>query len=150
GIYPAAIQRFRVDPQELARERPFIERNLEATRAAWGLDEVDLRQFAVSNDFSVQDIEDNRPTLENVRLWDPGILQTTYAELQALRPYYQFPDVDVDRYVIDGELRQVMLGARELDIGGLPAQAQSWQNERLTYTHGYGIVASQVNVADAE
>ncbi|MDX1510382.1 MAG: UPF0182 family protein [Nitriliruptorales bacterium] len=150
GIYPAAIQRFRVDPQELAQEREFIERNLEFTRAAWGLDEVDLQQFAVTNDLSAEDVANQQTTIDNVRLWDPNILETTYEELQALRPYYEFLDVDVDRYVIDGQLRQVMLGARELEFAGLDATAQTWQNERLTFTHGLGVVASQVNVADDE
>ncbi|HEX9767447.1 MAG TPA: UPF0182 family protein [Nitriliruptorales bacterium] len=150
GIYPAAIQRFRVDPQELAQERRFIERNLDGTRAAWDLDEVDLRQFTVTNDLSEEDVAENRTTIDNVRLWDPDILGTTYEELQALRPYYDFLDVDVDRYRIEGELRQVMLGARELDIAGLDPGAQTWQNERLTYTHGLGVVASQVNIADNE
>ncbi len=148
GIYPAAIQRLQVDPQELAREREFIDRNLEATRAAYNLDEVGRQQFSVANDLDEDDVIDNEITLRNVRLWDPDVLETTYSELQALRPYYRFFDVDIDRYEVDGELRQVMLASRELS--DLPPEADTWQNRHITFTHGFGIVASQVNTANPE
>lgn len=148
GVYPAFVQRVRVDPQELAREREFIGRNLEATRRAFGLDEVVREPFAIRNDLDEQDVIDNDVTLRNVRLWDPAVLETTYAELQSLRPYYEFRNVAIDRYFIDGELRQVMLATRELS--SLPPQADTWQNRHITFTHGFGIVASQVNTANAE
>ncbi len=148
GIYPAAIQRLQVDPQELDREREFIARNLEATTAAYGLDDVERQRFSVANDLDEDDVIDNEITLRNVRLWDPDVLETTYAELQALRPYYRFFDVDIDRYEVDGELRQVMLATRELS--DLPAEADTWQNRHITFTHGFGIVASQVNTANPE
>ena len=148
GVYPAVVQRVRVDPQELAREREFIERNLEATRRAFGLDEVVRQPFAIRNDLDEQDVIDNDVTLRNVRLWDPAVLETTYSELQSLRPYYEFRNVAIDRYFIDGELRQVMLATRELS--SLPPQADTWQNRHITFTHGFGIVASQVNTANAE
>ena len=148
GVYPAVVQRIRVDPQELAREREFIERNLEATRRAYGLDEVVRQPFAIRNDLDEQDVLDNDVTLRNVRLWDPEVLETTYSELQSLRPYYEFLDVAIDRYFIDGELRQVMLATRELSR--LPQQADTWQNRHITFTHGFGVVASQVNTANAE
>ncbi|MEX2563471.1 MAG: UPF0182 family protein [Nitriliruptoraceae bacterium] len=148
GAYPAVIQRLQVDPQELAREEMFIARNLEATRDAYGLDDIELRGFSIANDLDLDDVIENDVTLRNIRLWDPGVLETTYRELQALRPYYQFNDVAIDRYTIDGELRQVMLSTRELSQ--LPAQADTWQNRQITFTHGYGIVASQVNTANAE
>jgi uncharacterized membrane protein (UPF0182 family) len=148
GAYPAAIQRFRVDPQELDREAPFIERNLAATRAAYGLDAVELRPFSIANDLDAADVSENDVTLANVRLWDPDVLSTTYSELQSLRPYYEFNEVAIDRYTIDGELRQVMIATRELSA--LPEQADTWQNRHLTYTHGFGIVASQVNTANSE
>ena len=148
GVYPAVVQRIRVDPQELAREREFIERNLEATRRAFGLDDVVRQPFSIRNDLSEQDVRDNEITLRNVRLWDPEVLETTYSELQSLRPYYEFRDVAIDRYFIDGELRQVMLATRELSR--LPQQADTWQNRHITFTHGFGIVASQVNTANAE
>ncbi len=148
GVYPALVQRVRVDPQELAREAEFITRNLTATRTAYDLDDIDLTPFSIRNDLDEQDVRDNEITLRNVRLWDPAVLETTYSELQSLRPYYEFRDVAIDRYFIDGELRQVMLATRELSR--LPAQADTWQNRHITYTHGFGIVASQVNTANAE
>jgi uncharacterized membrane protein (UPF0182 family) len=150
GAYPAVIQRFRVDPQELSREEPFIAHNLDATRAAYDIADVDVQAFPVSNELTEQDIEDNEATLTNVRLWNKNTLQTTYSQLQALRTYYQFADVDVDRYVVDGELRQVMLSLRELDTSLLPPQAQTWQNQTLTYTHGFGTVASRVATASPQ
>ena len=148
GAYPAAIQRLRVAPQELAREELFIERNLEATRAAFALDDVEFNAFSISNDLDEGDVIDNEVTLRNIRLWDPEVLESTYSELQALRPYYQFTNVSIDRYEIDGELRQVMLATRELSE--LPEAANTWQNRHITYTHGFGVVASQVNTANAE
>jgi uncharacterized membrane protein (UPF0182 family) len=148
GIYPAVIQRIRVDPQELAREAPFIARNLAATRAAYDLDDVALPTFTIRNDLDAADVAANDVTLRNVRLWDPSVLETTYRELQALRPYYGIGEVTIDRYQIDGELRQVMIATRELSA--LPAAADTWQNRHLTYTHGFGVIASQVNSANAE
>ena len=148
GIYPAAIQRLQVDPQELSRERDFIARNLDATRAAFALDDVDLERFSVANDLDEADVIENDVTLRNVRLWDPDVLETTYRELQALRPYYRFFDVDIDRYEIDGELRQVMLATRELSE--LPSGVDTWQNRHITFTHGFGAVASQVNTASPD
>jgi uncharacterized membrane protein (UPF0182 family) len=148
GVYPAVIQRIRVDPQELAREAPFIARNLTATRAAYGLDDVALPTFTIRNDLDADDVAANDVTLRNVRLWDPAVLETTYSELQALRPYYGIGEVTIDRYTIDGELRQVMIATRELSA--LPAAADTWQNRHLTYTHGFGVIASQVNTANAE
>lgn len=145
GAYPAAIQRLQVDPQELAQEERFLERNLEATRVAYGLDDIELRPFTITDDLSQDEVIDNEVTLRNIRLWDPQVLQTTYSELQALRPYYQFDSVAIDRYEIDGELRQVMLSTRELSQ--LPEGADSWQNRHTFYTHGFGVVASQVNTA---
>ncbi|MDQ4131014.1 MAG: UPF0182 family protein, partial [Actinomycetota bacterium] len=150
GIYPEVIQRLRVDPQELAREQPYIEHNLAATRAAYGLDAVEGTRFRVQNDLAPQDVQENAVTLKNVRLWDPDVLETTYKQLQAIRPYYDFADVDVDRYLVDGEVRQVMVAARELNTQGLEERARTWQNLHLTYTHGYGVVSSLVNTASAE
>jgi uncharacterized protein len=148
GAYPAAIQRLRVDPQELTREQEFISRNLQATRAAYGLDEVVLQPFSIANDLDEGDVIENDVTLRNVRLWEPEVLETTYQQIQALRPYYQFNDVSIDRYEIDGELRQVMLATR--DLSELPEGTNSWQNRHITFTHGFGVVASQVNTANDE
>jgi uncharacterized protein len=148
GAYPAVIQRVQVDPQELAREQEFIQRNLEATRTAYGLADVDRVPFSIANDLDLDDVVDNDITFLNVRLWDPNVLETTYQQLQSLRPYYEFNSVATDRYEIDGNMRQVMLATRELSQ--LPETSDNWQNRHITFTHGFGIVASQVNTANAE
>ena len=145
GIYPAIVQRLQVDPQELPRERPFIERNLELTRFGFGIDDVSFEDFPANEQLSDEAISDNQATLQSIRLWDPATLQNTYQQLQELRPYYDFRDVDVDRYTLGGELQQVMLSVREIATSDLPAQARTWQNETLVYTHGYGVVASAVS-----
>jgi uncharacterized protein len=143
AVWPAFVQRFSVEPQEASRERPYIERNIAATREAYGLD-VESRPFSGSGDLTAEDIEANQTLLSNVRVWDPDVLQRVYNQLQAITPFYTFPDVDVDRYEVDGEMRQVLLSGRELSIGDLTAGA-SWQNQHLIYTHGYGLVASLAN-----
>lgn len=147
SAYPAFIQRVRVEPQELEKEAEYIARNIEATNRAYGIDGAALRPFDVNNDLSEADLTAEAPTLTNVRLWDPETLRDTYEALQDQRPYYTFHEVDVDRYEIDGELRQVMLATRELEIAGLSENARSWQNEKLVFTHGRGVVASRVNTA---
>jgi uncharacterized membrane protein (UPF0182 family) len=147
GIIPAVFQRFRVEPQELARERPYIEHNLDATRKSFNLDEVDTKDFAAREDLSSQALEANRPTIDNIRLWDPEVLRPGVRNLQAIAQYYNFTDVDVDRYPIDGNQRQVMISVREVDPNGLAESARTWQNLHLAYTHGYGMVAVQVNTA---
>lgn len=148
GIYPALIQQFRVAPNEVSAEAPYLERNINATRAAFGLDTVETRTFGAKEDLTAQDVIDNRDTLENVRLWDPKIVMQSYRQLQVIRPYYDFLDVDVDRYQIDGRERQVLISAREMDVNQLADQAQTWVNRHLVYTHGYGVVMSPVNEAD--
>lgn len=145
GLWPAAIQRFSVQPQELQRERRYIQRNLEATRTAYGLADVDIVPYAATRDLAPEEVEDNELLLQNVRLWDPSMLQRAYTQLQAIRTYYRFMDVDVDRYDVDGEMRQVLLSARELSIDDLPEGSRSWPNRHLQYTHGFGIVASLAN-----
>jgi uncharacterized protein len=150
GIYPAIIQRVQVAPQELSREERYIARNLEFTRYAYGIGDVVYEPFPAAAALEPEEVEANRTTLESIRLWDPATLQNTYAQLQILRPYYTFRDVDVDRYVLDGELRQVMLSAREIHPDGLPDAAQTWQNLSLVYTHGFGLVTSNVSIARAD
>jgi uncharacterized protein len=150
GIYPAVIQRLQVAPQELPREEMFIERNLEMTRFAYGLDDVSFEPFPANAQLDSEQVEANRTTLESIRLWDPATLQNTYQQLQALRPYYDFRDVDVDRYIFDGELNQVMLSVREMSIRDLPEGSQNWQNMHLVFTHGFGLVSSQVSIARAD
>jgi uncharacterized protein len=147
GVWPWWVQRFLVDPQELERERPYIRRNIVATRQAYDLDQVQERDFAASTDLSAQEVQGNEALLSNVRLWDPAILQEAYSSLQAIRTYYQFEDVDVDRYEIGGETRQVLLSPRELSLDDLASNTQTWANLHLQYTHGYGLVASLANAS---
>jgi uncharacterized membrane protein (UPF0182 family) len=144
-IYPAAIQRLNVQPNELEKERQYIERNITATRAAFGLDKLEERPYPASPEVAQQEINENPETVNNIRLLDVDPLEQTYNQIQTIRPLYEFNDVDVDRYIIDGVRRQVMLSARELSPSRLPAGAQSWVNRRLQFTHGYGAVMSPVN-----
>jgi uncharacterized membrane protein (UPF0182 family) len=148
-IYPEVIQRIQVRPNEFAREEPYIERNIESTLAAFDLTDVDVRDFEYGEDLTPTDIDANRETLENARLWDPGQIDKSFQELQEFRSFYEFSDVDVDRYPIGSEEREpVMISTRELDEGGLPSS--TWTNRHLTYTHGYGAVAATANQVDRE
>jgi uncharacterized protein len=140
GIYPALVQRFSVEPNELTKETPYVQNNLDFTRLAFNLSGVEVRGFQASPDLTSEAVQANSPTIENIRLWDPGVLTRTYPELQNIKTYYTFTDVDVDRYVIDGELTQVMTSARSLDESRIPGEG--WVNERLVYTHGLGTVLS--------
>ncbi len=148
-VWPFVVQRFSVEPQEPQRERPYIERNLEATRAAFGLDAVEETAYPALSDLTQEQLDASDSTLQNIRLWDPSVLAKAYEQLQAIRTYYQFTDVDIDRYVIDGQLRQVLLSARELSIGDVPERSRTWQNIHLQYTHGFGVVASLANASTA-
>ena len=142
SIYPLIVQRFQVEPSELAKERPYIEHNIRLTRLAFGLNQIEERDIPVELMPSEQDIAQNSVTINNIRLWDHRPLKDTYNQLQSIRLYYDFVDVDVDRYRIDGSYRQVMLAARELSPERLPSEAQTWVNRRLQFTHGYGIAMS--------
>jgi uncharacterized membrane protein (UPF0182 family) len=148
GIIPAIFQRFRVEPQELVREKPYIEHNIDATRKSFNLSGVKTKQFPASDNLTAQGLDANRPTLDNIRLWDPEVLRPGVRNLQAIAQYYNFTDVDVDRYQIGKDMRQVMISVREVDPNGLASSARTWQNLHLAYTHGYGMVAVQVNTAD--
>ena len=143
GVVPAAIQRFRVVPDELNKELPYVENHINYTRLAYGLDSIEEKSFEASPNLTDNDISDNAQTVDNIRLWDPTVLAETYSQLQEIRAYYALDEVDVDRYRINGELTQVMVSARELDQTNLPAVG--WVNERLQYTHGYGVVFSPAN-----
>jgi uncharacterized membrane protein (UPF0182 family) len=145
GLWPWWVQRFQVEPQELQREQAFIERNLTATRRAFGVDRVQREDFAATTELTADQVRNNDAVLQNVRLWDPTILQAVYEQLQAIRLYYRFEDVDIDRYPIDGEMRQVLLSARELSLSDLSESSRTWSNLHLQYTHGYGVVASLAN-----
>ncbi len=143
GLYPGLLQRYAVEPNEIERERPYIAYNIEYTRLAFGLDKVETRPFTVGENLTEADLNQNEALLQNIRLWDYRPLQATYQQLQALRTYYQFGEVDIDRYQIDGQQRQVMLAARELNKADLPFS--SWVNRNLEFTHGYGLVMNPVN-----
>jgi uncharacterized membrane protein (UPF0182 family) len=145
AIYPAIIQRFQVQPSELVRERPYIEYNIEFTRDAYALNRIEEEAFPAETSLSARDIADNEATINNIRLWDHRPLKDTYNQIQSIRLYYDFYDVDIDRYVIDGDYRQVMLSARELSAEKLAGEAQTWVNRKLQFTHGYGVVLSPVN-----
>ena len=147
GIYPASLQRLTVLPNELEKERQYIERNIEMTRLAYGLNLLEERPYPAEPNVSAAEINDekNAETLGNIRLLDVRPLLQTYGQIQTIRPLYEFIDVDIDRYIIDGVRRQVMISARELSPSRLPIDAQSWVNQRLQFTHGYGAVVSPVN-----
>ncbi|GAW91455.1 UPF0182 family protein [Calderihabitans maritimus] len=150
NVYPALVQKFKVEPDEFAVEEPFLKHNIRFTRSAYNLDQMEEKTFPVMNDLSWEDIQKNRETLDNIRLWDWRPLQETYKQLQELRLYYDFENVDVDRYTVNGKYRQVMLAAREMNQEQLPGRAKTWVNRRLRYTHGYGLVMSPVNEVSPE
>jgi uncharacterized membrane protein (UPF0182 family) len=139
------MQRFQVEPSELDKERAYIKNNIQLTRLAFGLDQIEERDIPVELAPSEQDIAQNSATINNVRLWDYRPLKDTYNQIQSIRLYYDFNDIDVDRYQIDGSYRQVLLGARELSPEKLASQAQTWVNRRLQFTHGYGVALSPTN-----
>jgi hypothetical protein len=139
------VSSFVVKPNELVRERPYIAHNIEMTRQAFGLDRFDQREFPAETTVDATDPANNQPTLQNIRLWDWHALQDTLRQIQEIRTYYDFPDIDIDRYQIDGSTHQVMLAARELNVDKLPESSRNWINERLIYTHGYGITMNPVN-----
>ena len=136
---------FIVKPNELVRERPYIAYNIDLTRQAYGLNHVSEREFPAETTVEAADPAHNQATLENIRLWDWRALQDTLRQIQEIRTYYDFPDIDIDRYEVDGTLHQVMLAPRELSVEKLPESSRNWINEKLIYTHGYGITMNPVN-----
>ena len=148
SLYASLVQRFRVVPNEIDAERPFITRSIEFTRRAYGLDKVQSKDFPAEEQLTAADLKRNDATIKNIRLWEHRPLLATYAQLQEIRTYYKFVDVDNDRYLMDGTYRQVMLSAREISHQHLPSRI--WINEHLTYTHGYGVVFGPVNQVTPE
>ena len=143
GIYPAFVQQYSVEPNEINREEEYIENNIQMTLKAYGLDDVETDDFELSeNDLSYDELMEYETVVDNIRLWDYRPLQDTYNQLQALRQYYTFEDIDIDRYQLGDDYTQVMLGARELDQNALAQQAQTWVNRTLKYTHGLGVTMS--------
>lgn len=144
AVYPGIVQRFQVAPNELVLERPFIANNIAMTRMAYDLDGIEVVPYEASQEIDAEMLLSEPETVRNIRLWDYRPLLDTYNQIQVLRQYYEFQDMDVDRYTVDGDLQQVMLAARELVPERLVAAAQTWVNQRLVYTHGYGVAASPV------
>jgi uncharacterized membrane protein (UPF0182 family) len=145
GLYPAFVQNFQVNPNEQDLEVPYIANHLTATRAAFDLEAIELREFTGEQRLTREVFEQDETTIDNLRLWDYRPLLTIFGQEQILRRYYDFIDVDIDRYPFGGEQRQIMLSARELDVERLAEQARTWTNERLVFTHGYGITAVPVD-----
>ncbi len=139
------VSSFIVKPNELVREKPYIVYNTDLTRQAYGLNQVSQREFPAETTVEAADPANNQATLQNIRLWDWHALQDTLRQIQEIRTYYDFPDIDIDRYEIDGTTREVMLAARELNVDKLPESSRNWINEKLIYTHGYGITMNPVN-----
>src|SRR6202522_1130366 len=144
------VSNFIVKPNELVREKPYIVYNTDLTRQAYGLNRVAQREFPAETTVDAADPANNQATLQNIRLWDWHALQDTLRQIQEIRTYYDFPDIDIDRYEIDGANREVMLAARELNVDKLPDSSRNWINEKLIYTHGYGITMNPVNGFTAE
>ncbi len=150
SVLPDVFQRLRVRPDELRLERPYLASNIAMTRRAYGLDAIQPRPFPAAQTLDEAAVERNQATFANIRLWDPQPLLETYRQLQLIRLYYDFHDVDVDRYDIGGGRRQVMLAAREIAPSLLPPNARTWVNQRLQFTHGFGVVMSPVTELEGE
>jgi uncharacterized membrane protein (UPF0182 family) len=149
GLYPAAIQNFQVKPSESSKEAPFIQRNIESTRAAYGLEDVTVTDYQATLSTSSGQLANDAATIANIRLMDPNVLSPTFRQLQQIRPYYSFPEsLDVDRYTVNGVKRDVVVAVRELNIEGNPSR--NWINDHLVYTHGFGFVAAYGNERDAD
>jgi uncharacterized protein len=145
GVVGWYVGNFVVKPNELVREQPYIAHNIEMTRQAYGLDRFLQREFPAETTVEAADPVNNQATLQNIRLWDWRALQDTLRQVQEIRTYYDFPDIDIDRYEIDGTMREVMLATRELNVEKLPESSRNWINEKLVYTHGYGVTMNPVN-----
>jgi uncharacterized protein len=150
GVIGWYVTSFIVRPNQLVREQPYLTNNIVMTRQAYGLDRIRRVEFPAEPGLAALDGPRNQATLQNIRLWDWRALQDTLRQIQEIRTYYDFPDIDIDRYRIGGETRHVMLAARELNVSRLPANSRTWVNERLVYTHGYGVTMNAVNGFTAE
>jgi uncharacterized membrane protein (UPF0182 family) len=149
GVYPAAIQQFQVKPSESSKEAPFIQRNIDATRVAYGINNAEVQNYDATLTTNAGQLEDDAATIANIRLMDPNVLSATFRQLQQLKPYYSFPEsLDVDRYKVNGVSRDTIVAVRELSIDGNPSR--NWINDHLVYTHGFGFVAAFGNSRDAD
>ncbi|MEW5706888.1 MAG: UPF0182 family protein [Actinomycetota bacterium] len=145
SIYPAIVQQYVVSPNEIEKETPYIKQAIKFTNLAYGLDKIKEKPFSAEQALDKTAIRNNKQTIDNIRLWDWKPLEKTFKQIQSIRLYYDFMDVDVDRYLIDGDYRQVAVSARELNTNDLPDNAKTWVNQHLVYTHGYGVIANKVN-----
>lgn len=149
GIYPALIQQFQVKPSESSKEQPYIQRNIDATRTAYGIDKVQITDYQAATTATAGQLSNDAQTTASIRLIDPNIVSPTFRNLQQIKPYYSFPDsLDIDRYKIDGQVRDTIVAVRELDLAGSPSR--NWINDHLVYTHGFGFTAAYGNVRDAD
>jgi uncharacterized membrane protein (UPF0182 family) len=149
GIYPGAIQQFQVKPSESSKEAPFIQRNIDATRLAYGIDGVDMKDYQATLSTNVGQLSNDAATISNIRLMDPNVLSATFRQLQQIKPYYTFPEsLDIDRYTVNGVQRDAVVAVRELNIDGNPSR--NWINDHLVYTHGFGFVSAFGNAVDAD
>ncbi len=146
GIYPALVQQFQVKPSQLTREAPYLQRNIEATRAAYGLDDVQVQSYVPEVTGTAGALADEAQTAASIRLLDPALVSPAFRQLQRNKQYYNFSDpLDVDRYQIEGESRDSVIAVREVDLGGLSGSQRSWVNDHTVYTHGFGVVAAYGN-----
>jgi uncharacterized membrane protein (UPF0182 family) len=143
-VAPFVVQKFMVAPNELDREKPYLVHAIAGTRAAYGLDNIEVQEFPATESLTVEDLERNKPTIDNIKIWDNRPLQATYKQMQAIRLYYDFPSINVDRYHAENQYWQVMLSTRELVVDQLPEESQTWVNRHLQYTHGHGLCLSPV------
>jgi uncharacterized protein len=149
GIYPGAIQQFQVKPSESSKEAPYIQRNIDATRAAYDLNGVEMKDYNATLSTSAGQLAKDAATIANIRLMDPNVLSATFRQLQQIKPYYTFPEsLDIDRYTVNGVSRDAVVAIRELNIDGNPSR--NWINDHLVYTHGFGFVAAYGNTVDAD
>ena len=149
GVYPATIQQFQVKPSESTKEAPFIQKNIDATRIAYGLDGVEVKDYQATVTTSAGQLVNDAATIANIRLMDPNVLSATFRQLQQIKPYYSFADsLDIDRYTLNGKERDVVVAVRELNIDGNPSR--NWINDHLVYTHGFGMVGAFGNTVDAD
>ncbi len=145
GLAGWYVNSFIVKPNELVKEAPYISHNIEMTRRAYALDRIAQQPFPAELGIDAVDASHNQATLQNIRLWDWRALQDTLRQIQEIRTYYDFPDIDIDRYQVGGAVRQMMLATRELNVDKLPQSSRNWINEKLIYTHGYGVTMNPVN-----
>lgn len=149
GVYPSVVQQLQVKPSELVREAPFIQRHIDATRKAYGLDKVSISDYSAIGDPTAANLAEDSSTLEAVRLLDPNVMSATFSQLQLIKNFYKFPDLlDVDRYDVDGKRRGVVMAVRDINLDGLDPKLRNWANDHLVYTHGFGAVAAYDNAAD--